>query len=202
MGLATLWDYLCSISVDNWAMTTEIESLSLGPQELRGDRSFPKSVTWPSRHVAAHVHPPASSPTLIPLLVLWAPATQPLGLSVPGAHCAPSLHSLESSCSLSLEHSLTACVPPPPLLASLSFSLIERGPALRTRPRFVNLPIYCACDYFCHWTLSSSGAGTTSGAPPTVPVPSTASAVVLTSFHRYFLRAYQVLVTVQHPGVM
>lgn len=34
MGLAALWDYLCSISADNWGMTTEIESLNQGPQAL------------------------------------------------------------------------------------------------------------------------------------------------------------------------
>lgn len=40
MGLATSWDYLCSISADNWAMTTEIESLNQGPHELRGERGW------------------------------------------------------------------------------------------------------------------------------------------------------------------
>ena len=29
MGLAALQDYLCSISADNWAMTTEIESIKV-----------------------------------------------------------------------------------------------------------------------------------------------------------------------------
>lgn len=35
MGLAALWDYVSSISADNWAMTTEIESLNQGPREVR-----------------------------------------------------------------------------------------------------------------------------------------------------------------------
>ena len=44
MGLAALWDYLCSISADNWAMTTEITSLNQVPREGskgRSGQSFP-----------------------------------------------------------------------------------------------------------------------------------------------------------------